>query len=99
MWEAFTHTEAMLASGQKALPSSDLFSQHFQAHPQHSQVFDTHMMNRTVDLGLLHKIPALCDWGRFRHIVDVGGGLGHVLQAAPRPDPNPNPNPNQPHAV
>ncbi|MEY2928109.1 MAG: hypothetical protein RL367_2586, partial [Pseudomonadota bacterium] len=58
---------------------------HLGAHPEHARVFDAAMTAKSI--GQIGAVLAQYDFSRFNHIVDVGGGQGHLIRAILRAHP------------
>lgn len=56
------------------------------SHPEEARVFDAAMTAKAI--GQIGPIIASYDFGAFDHIVDVGGGKGHLIRAILRSDPS-----------
>jgi hypothetical protein len=54
-------------------------------HPDEARIFDSAMRGKA--LGHIGPILASYDFGAFGHIIDVGGGQGHLIRAILRAHP------------
>jgi len=73
---AYVHLLHSIQTGKAAYPVlyGRGFWEDLAADPELSATFDRHMSSGDVDPGV-----AACDWSRFGHVVDVGGGSGRLL--------------------
>ncbi len=81
-WDAYGALDYTVRTGrpapEKVLPEG--FWAHFATHPEESAIFNGAMAGKAQ--GQVAGIVAAYDFSGFKRIADIGGGRGHLLQAA-----------------
>ena len=80
-WDAYRELDAAMRTGQASIEkvtASGLFS-YLREHPQEGRIFDEAMEGKSAMAIAL--VPQAYDFSAFKTIGDIGGGLGHLLQA------------------
>jgi hypothetical protein len=80
-WDAYRELDVALRTGQPAISSvveGGLFG-YLRAHPEEAQLFHEAMAGKS--FAQTGPIVAAYDFSGFRTIGDIGGGLGHLLNA------------------
>lgn len=87
-WDAYREIDVALRSGEPAISAvvdGGLFG-YLRAHPEEGRLFHEAMAGKSFTQ--IKPIVAAYDFSSFRTIGDIGGGLGHllnaVLESAPR---------------
>jgi len=75
-WKSWGALEQVVRSGKPAV--SDIFA-YFREHPQETEIFDAGMKSKAQSA--ISPVIAAYDFSVFDTIGDIGGGLGHLLQA------------------
>jgi hypothetical protein len=75
-WESWGALEKVVRSGKPAV--SDIFA-YFREHPQETEIFHAGMKSKAQSA--ISPVIAAYDFSIFDTIGDIGGGLGHLLQA------------------
>src|SRR6202165_3640659 len=75
-WKSWGALEQVVRSGKPAV--SDIFA-YFRGHPQETEIFDAGMKSKAQTV--ISPVVAAYDFSIFGTIGDIGGGLGHLLQA------------------
>ena len=75
-WKSWGALEQVVRSGKPAV--SDIFA-YFREHPQETEIFDAGMKSKAQSV--ISPVLAAYDFSIFDTIGDIGGGLGHLLQA------------------
>src|ERR1700737_601892 len=75
-WKGWGALEQVVRSGKPAV--SDIFA-YFRGHPQETEIFDAGMKSKAQSV--ISPVLAAYDFSIFDTIGDIGGGLGHLLQA------------------
>jgi hypothetical protein len=78
MWGAFTDLERVARAGRPGRDWTQLI-EYFERHPEESALFNRAMVDKS--FGVAAAAVGVYDFARFRTIVDVGGGRGHLLRA------------------
>ena len=81
LWEAYGVLDYSLRTGQPAMEkvSPAGWWGHFAEHPQQSDIFNAAMANKSQ--AQVAGVIASYDFSDFGVVGDIGGGLGHLLQA------------------
>lgn len=80
-WRAAERLEHSVRTGRAAMLQNvpqGVWS-HYAEHPEDARVFDAAMASRA--RLMIRAIHAAYDFSRFRVVADIGGGLGHLLDA------------------
>ncbi len=87
-WRSAELLSTSLRTGEAAADTSfeGGFWGHLSANPEEARVFDAAMSAKA--LGQIGAIIGSYDFSQFHHIVDVGGGQGHLIRAILRACPN-----------
>src|SRR5437870_3772023 len=81
-WKSWGALEQVVRSGKPAV--SDIFA-YFREHPQETEIFDAGMKSKAQSV--ISPVLAAYDFSIFDTIGDIGGGLGHLLQAVLKSSP------------
>ena len=75
-WKSWGALEQVVRSGKPAV--TDIFA-YFKGHPQETEIFNAGMKSKAQSV--ISPVLAAYDFSIFDTIGDIGGGLGHLLQA------------------
>src|SRR5256885_10730011 len=75
-WKSWGALEQVVRSGKPAV--TDIFA-YFKGHPQETEIFNAGMKSKAQSV--ISPVLAAYDFSIFGTIGDIGGGLGHLLQA------------------
>src|SRR5437899_6306785 len=75
-WTSWGALEQVVRSGKPAV--TDIFA-YFKGHPEETEIFDAGMKSKAQSV--ISPVLAAYDFSIFDTIADIGGGLGHLLQA------------------
>lgn len=78
MWSSFADLAEVVRTGKPRSDWADLI-EYFKSHAEDSALFNEAMIAKSI--GAAEAVLGAYDFTRFRTIVDVGGGRGHLLQA------------------
>src|SRR5256714_12542973 len=75
-WKSWGALEQVVRSGKPAV--TDIFA-YFKGHPEETEIFDAGMKSKAQSV--ISPVLAAYDFSIFGTLGDIGGGLGHLLQA------------------
>jgi len=88
IWRSTEFLSSSLRTGEAAAENAfeGGFWGHLSGNPEEARVFDAAMTNKA--LGQIGPILSAYDFSQFKHIIDVGGGRGHLIRAILRACPS-----------